>query len=170
VASVVRRLIAIPGYELFKYLDERGRVVDVRSADINAYIKQHMGAAFSAKDFRTWAGTLVCACALARQQASEPPSGERAVQRALSAAMRETAAQLGNTPAVCRSSYVNAAVPRAFADGRVIARTVHRVDDLGATRRGRHPCETALLALLSGRSGRAARHHGRAKMTRAARR
>jgi DNA topoisomerase-1 len=152
IASVVRRLIAIPGYEVFKYLDDAGRPVDVRSADINAYIKANMGAPFSAKDFRTWAGTLVCACVLARQQAVEPANGKRSVQRAVAAAMRETAAQLGNTPAVCRSSYVNAAVPAAFAAGRVIAHPVRGVDELSRTTRGgRHRCETALLALLSRR-------------------
>ena len=150
IASVVRRLIALPGYEVFKYLDEAGRPVDVRRTDINAYIKETMGAAFSAKDFRTWAGTLLCACALARAQVAETPVGPRAVRKALAAAMRETAAQLGNTPAVCRASYVNAAVPEAFASGKVIARAFDRIEELTAVGvRGRHACEDALLALLT---------------------
>lgn len=157
IASVVRRLLTLPGYEVFKYLDAAGRVVDVRRADINAYIKENMGTAFSAKDFRTWAGTLLCACVLARAHAAEPARSRRAVRKALAAAMRETAAQLGNTPAVCRASYVNAAVPQAFTCGTVIARSLDDFQELSAASlRGRHACEDALLALL-GAGAKAAR-------------
>ena len=150
IVTIIRRLVALPGYEVFKYLDENGRAIDITSADVNHYIKLHMGAAFSAKDFRTWAGTLICANALARADVAGRPTGERDIRRAVATAMRETAAKLGNTPAVCRSAYVNACVPEAFADGRVM-RT--RFDDFEkmttAIRRGHHPSEQALLALLS---------------------
>jgi DNA topoisomerase-1 len=77
----------------------------VRRRHINAYIKEVMGEAFSAKDFRTWAGTLVCACALARTGLEAHASAAER-KRKLREAVRETAALLGNTPAVCRSSYI----------------------------------------------------------------
>jgi DNA topoisomerase-1 len=149
VASVVKRLLAIAGYEVFKYVDERGRVVDLKSADINEYIKRTLGPGFSAKDFRTWAGTLICANSLARAHATQRPDSPRAVRRALAAAMRETAAQLGNTPAVCRTAYVSASVPEAFACGRVIARAFDEIEDVtAAALERRRECENALLALL----------------------
>ena len=150
IAGIVRRLVALPGYEVFKYLDDDGRPVDIKRADITEYIKRTMGDAFTAKDFRTWSATLICACALAHQR---PAIGESAagLRHTVAAAMRETAAQLGNTAAVCRSSYVDAAVPRAFAGGTVIARAVGDVADLASDAlRGRHACEAALLRLLRG--------------------
>src|SRR5689334_8134391 len=113
-----------------------------------------MGAAFTAKDFRTWSATLICACALAHQRESVNGSAT-GLRRTVAAAMRETAAQLGNTAAVCRSSYVDAAVPRAFAGGTVIARAVGDVTDLASDAlRGRHACEAALLRLLRGAARR----------------
>jgi DNA topoisomerase-1 len=175
VAALVKRLIALPGYEVFKYLGDAGQLVDVKRADITEYIKRNMGSAFSAKDFRTWAGTLICACLLARRQRDDPPAHPSAVRRALAAAMRDTAEQLGNTPAVCRASYVNAIVPRAFASGRVI----HPVaEDLAALRSQaisrRHECEAGLLALLDQsaprrRARRARRPCGSAAVARPAR-
>lgn len=155
VAATVTRLIALPGYEVFKYLDADGRVVDIKRADITDYIKRNMGDAFTAKDFRTWSATLICACVLARLRSQLDAGGASAARRAVAAAMRETAAQLGNTPAVCRASYVDASVPRAFAGGRVIARAVDDVAALAVEAlRGRHPCEAALLALLRRRSAK----------------
>src|SRR5262245_58513757 len=149
VAQVVRRLLELPGYEVFKYVDDQGEVIDIRRADINEYIKRHMGDAFSAKDFRTWSATLICACALAR--ASEP-GGEgqaRLRKKAVVAAIRETAQQLGNTPAICRASYISPGVLSAYERGRVVERCFRTVEDLIARRRrGLHPSERALLRLL----------------------
>ncbi|MGE0520394.1 MAG: DNA topoisomerase IB [Candidatus Binatia bacterium] len=172
VAAVIKRLLRLPGYEVFKYAEVDGRTVDIKRAHINEYIKRNMGTAFSAKDFRTWAGTLICACLLARAHADERPQGARAIKRMLAAAMRETATQLGNTPAVCRASYVNAHVPQAFASGRVIERAFDALEELTErTLRGRHACEDALLALLSdAKSTRTRRAPLRAAMPVAARR
>src|SRR5205085_7654611 len=66
VAHIIRQLMNLPGYEVFKFYNEDGQIVDVKRRHINQYIKEVMGAHFSAKDFRTWAGTLICACTLAR--------------------------------------------------------------------------------------------------------
>jgi DNA topoisomerase-1 len=146
-ARVVRRLLRLPGYEVFKYITENGTIADIRRADITAYIKEHMGAAFSAKDFRTWTATLICACALARAL-HVTEKNERARRRTIVAALRETATLLGNTAAVCRSSYVSPCVLSAFHAGSVVD-TPAAAGDLATmpTRRLRG-CERALLRLL----------------------
>ena len=147
VARVVRPLLKMPGYEVFKYVADDGAVVDVRRADINQYIKRHMGNPFSAKDFRTWTATVICACALARSApvAQDP----RLRKKAQVAAIKETAQQLGNTPAICRASYVSPSVLSAYEHGRVIERSFRTVEDLIARRlRGLHASERALLRLL----------------------
>jgi DNA topoisomerase-1 len=147
VAQVVRRLLTVPGYELFKFVNEQGAVVDVKRADINDYIKSHMGDAFSAKDFRTWSATLICACTLAQAPADD--ANARARKKEVVAAIRATAAQLGNTPAICRSSYISPGVLSAYEGGRVVDRCFRSVEDLIARRRhGLHPSEKALLRLL----------------------
>jgi DNA topoisomerase-1 len=147
VAQVVRRLLTVPGYELFKFVNEQGGVVDVKRADINDYIKSHMGDAFSAKDFRTWSATLICACTLAQAPADD--ANARARKKEVVAAIKATAAQLGNTPAICRSSYISPGVLSAYEGGRVVDRCFRSVEDLIARRRrGLHPSEKALLRLL----------------------
>jgi DNA topoisomerase-1 len=147
VAQVVRRLLTLPGYEVFKFVNDRGEVVDVRRADINDYIKSHMGDAFSAKDFRTWSATLICACTLAHAPADE--ANARARKREIVAAIKATAEQLGNTPAICRSSYISPGVLSAYEGGRVVDSCFRSVEDLIARRRrGLHRSEKALLRLL----------------------
>jgi DNA topoisomerase I len=91
---------------------------DVRSTDINAYLKEAAGQDFSAKDFRTWHATVLAAIDLAGR---EPPTSATGAKRAVSAAIKEVAAQLGNTPAVCRASYVDPRVIDRFIEGTVIA-------------------------------------------------
>ena len=100
------RLPGMPGQQLFRYVDEAGEAHGVSSADVNAYLKSASGRRISAKDFRTWGGTLLCALALA----AEPPAeSERARKRQIAAAMRETAKALGNTqPSVGRATCIRA--------------------------------------------------------------
>jgi DNA topoisomerase-1 len=150
VARVVRRLLALPGYEVFKYVDAGGAVVDIKRADINEYIKRHMGDSFSAKVFRTWTATLLCACALARRRdALESPRTRSAVKKAMAAAVKETAQHLGNTPAICRASYVSPGVLGAYERGRVVDGSLAAVEELIARRlHSWHDAERALLALL----------------------
>ena len=107
-----------------------------------------MGHRFSAKDFRTWAGTLVCACALARIAAQDGEVKLRP-KRKIALAMNETAAALGNTAAVCRSAYVCPEILTAFARGKVIERHFETVEKLIAYRGVKlHAAERALLRLL----------------------
>ena len=149
VAKLVRELLKHPG-EVFKFRSEDGAIVDVKTRHINAYIQEHMGERFSAKDFRTWAGTLLCACALARTE-PEGRANPTVRKRSVAAALRHVAHHLGNTPAVCRSSYVFPVVLRRFEEGRVLRYAFN-----GDVRRSRdvERSERALLTLL-GRGGRA---------------
>ena len=119
-ARVVRALLAEPSREVFKYRNGGDAWVNVRRRNLNAYLGEISGSRVTAKDFRTWAGTLFGACALARAGFPDPPSA-RAVRRAVTAAMRETAELLGNTPAVCRASYVSPGILAAFERGRLLS-------------------------------------------------
>jgi DNA topoisomerase-1 len=150
VARIVKKLLELPGYEVFKYEDEAGNLVDVKRRHINQYIKEVMGAPFSAKDFRTWAGTLICACALARAEAEVNGDENRRTRRkALVSAIKEAAEHLGNTPAVCRSSYINPSVLSCFEKGRVVKHYFKTVEEMVERRiHGLHPSEKALLKLL----------------------
>jgi DNA topoisomerase-1 len=118
-ARVVRALLAEPGPELFRYRNGGDDWVNVRRRNLNAYLGEVSGSRITAKDFRTWAGTLFGACALARQGIPDPPSA-RAFRRSVAAAMKETAELLGNTPAVCRASYVSPGILAAFEKGKVL--------------------------------------------------
>jgi len=119
-ARVVGGLLKDPGREVFRYRAPEGEWVNVRRRHINEYLREISGSRFSAKDFRTWAGTLLGACALAREGFPSPPSA-RSVRSAITRAMRETSELLGNTPAVCRASYVSPAVLDAFEKGRILS-------------------------------------------------
>jgi DNA topoisomerase-1 len=148
VARVVRDLLKHPAHEIFKYEDEEGRAVDVKRRHINQYIKEIMGHRFSAKDFRTWAGSLVCACALARIAAQD---GELKIgpKRKVVLAVNETAEALGNTAAVCRSAYISPEILTAFEKGNVINRHFDTVDKLIGYRGVKlHAAERALLRFL----------------------
>ena len=148
VARVIRATLKLPGYNVFEYQNGEGRVANVTRRHINEYIKELMGENFSAKDFRTWAGTLVCACALARQ-GDEIPEQKVARKKKIVAAIKETAEVLGNTPAVCRSSYVCPEIIDAYDKGQVIDHCFGSLEDLVAFRgRGLHESEEALLKFL----------------------
>ncbi|HET8541535.1 MAG TPA: DNA topoisomerase IB [Anaeromyxobacter sp.] len=130
VARLVRACLRVPGRDVFKFLED-GEVVDVRRRHLNAYLRGISGAPFTAKDFRTWAGTLLCAGELARRAAPAAARAER--RRAASAALRAVADRLGNTPAVARSSYVSPAVLAGFGRGRVVGCALADGEVLGAT-------------------------------------
>lgn len=152
VARLVRQLLKKPNRRVFKYEDADGRSVDVRTPAINEYIREIMGAKFSAKDFRTWSGTLLCACSLARRRAADPEH-ERSTKRMIVAAIKETARALGNTPAVCRGSYICPAVIEAFEKGQTLKNHFRGHEHLASYRSPRlHPAEKALLRLLNKKS------------------
>lgn len=116
LARVVRACQDLPGQELFQYVDAEGERRTIGSADVNDYIRDISGGDFTAKDFRTWAGTRLCAAALAE---TPPPANATQAKRVAAAAIRQVAQALGNTPAVCRSGYVHPGVLTAWEKGRL---------------------------------------------------
>jgi len=148
VAKVVRNLLRRPSREVFKYQNGNGEFVNVTRQHINDYIREVMGEKFSAKDFRTWAGTLVCACALARQ-GCEPGEPSTRRKRKVVQAVKETADLLGNTPAVCRSSYICPEIIQSFERGKTISKYFGSLNELTAYRgRKLHAAERSLLNFM----------------------
>jgi len=148
VAKVVRNLLRRPSREVFKYQNGNGEFVNVTRQHINDYIREVMGEKFSAKDFRTWAGTLVCACALAKRGCEV---GERGAvrKRKVVEAIKETAELLGNTAAVCRSSYICPEIIESFESGKTIGKYFNSPNELTAYRgRKLHAAEKSLLKFM----------------------
>jgi len=114
LASVVKRCRDIPGQELFQYLDDDGARQTIDSADINAYLQEITGEHFTAKDFRTWAGAVLCACHL---NSVEEFASETEAKKHIVAAIKSVSQRLGNTPAVCKKAYIHPAIFDAFLDG-----------------------------------------------------
>lgn len=148
VSRLVRTLLKHPNRRVFKFRNGEGRLVDVTARTINDYIRKIMSHRFSAKDFRTWSGTLLCACALARHL-NDITDGKKPPRQAIVAAIKETAQALGNTPAVCRSAYICPAVIGAFEKGKTINRYFDSLEKLIAYRgKNLHPAEKAVVRLL----------------------
>ena len=146
LAEVVKACRDLPGEELFQYLDDNGKVVDIGNNDVNAYLKQISGQDFSAKDFRTWAGTLLAARAL---KAFEATDVDRQIKKNIVAAVTATAAQLGNTVAVCRKCYVHPAVFDSYMDGSLVKHLTKKIKgQLAAGGEGLSEEEQAVLHLL----------------------
>jgi DNA topoisomerase-1 len=145
LARVVRRCRDLPGQRLFQYLDENRRRHSVGSQDVNAYVRACSGRDFTAKDFRTWAGTTLVAAALVAEEAPRSQAaGKRCVLRAIDAAAKH----LGNTRSVCRSSYVHPALIDAYMQGRLPVRP--EAAAAARTRRGHalDPLERCTLTVL----------------------
>lgn len=138
LARIVRTCQELEGQELFQYLDGDGNPRSIESADVNDYLREAAGDGFTAKDFRTWAGTVLAARELVRVG---PFESEAAAKRNVSAAVREVARHLGNTQAVCRKCYVHPTVIDSYLDGSLLAAWNH-ADDHG---------EAAVLNLLGQR-------------------
>lgn len=143
VARIVKACQDLPGQDLFQYIDDEGLRQGVTSADVNAYLKQASGGEITAKDFRTWVGTVLAATALAEFGAAD---SEAEAKKNLTRVINQVAAQLGNTATVCRKCYVHPAVMAAYLDG---ALALEQSGDLGAAFR---PEEAAVLAFLRGRA------------------
>ena len=114
LARIVKQCRDLPGQELFQYRDEAGNVVDIGSADVNAYLQEVTGQEFTSKDFRTWAGTVLAATILRECDAAD--SAARAKKNIVQA-VEQVARRLGNTKAVCRKCYIHPAVLEAYLDG-----------------------------------------------------
>ena len=118
LAQIVKRCHDVPGYELFQYLDEQGQRHSIDASDVNAYLHEITGQPFTAKDFRTWAGTVLTAMLL---REFEPFENETQAKKNVVEAIKSVAAQLGNTPTVCRKCYVHPAVLDNYLNGTMIA-------------------------------------------------
>ena len=144
--QVVEECAALPGYEIFKYYDESGELKDVKSRDLNAYVKEVIGEEFTAKDFRTWAGTLIAAIKLAELGATEEPKQS---QKNVLAAVDAVAERLGNTRDIARSSYISPRVIEHYIEGAVITYYSERIEEVIAAEQGDLTQEEqALLELL----------------------
>jgi DNA topoisomerase-1 len=141
LARLVRQCQEIPGQRLFQYVDAAGASHAIGSSDVNAYLREVSGGDFTAKDFRTWAGTVYVAAALL---ACEPPETAKRAKAEVLAAIDGAALRLGNTRAVCRASYVHPAVIEAFLQGSM--RQPGRPG--GPVPRGLEPIEAATFRLL----------------------
>jgi DNA topoisomerase-1 len=141
LAAAVRACQELPGQLLFKYVDDDGEVRSVSSADVNDYLREVTGHDFTAKDFRTWAGTLAAACALDDVGMVE---GKVASRRAVVQCIDQVARALGNTRAVSRRCYIHPAVLAEFEAGRTIGRLTPRPAHI----RGLSDRESCLVALL----------------------
>ena len=142
VARILRACQELPGQDLLQYLDEDKELRAISSGDVNAYLREIAGHDVTAKDFRTWAGTVLMTRYL---KASGQFQSATKAKRAMSAAVKEVAAALGNTPAVCRKSYIHPAVSAAYLGGGFLkaAEIAGRVEPKGLTAE-----EAGVLALL----------------------
>jgi len=153
LARVVSKCQELPGQELFGYEDEAGGACDVTSADVNAYLKEITGQEFTAKDFRTWAGTVLAARAL---RAFEPFMDQTESRKNVVAAVERVAKALGNTKAVCRKCYIHPAVVHAYLDGSLVKSLQQRARAVLRSGKGLKGEEAALLAYLQERLKREA--------------
>jgi DNA topoisomerase-1 len=154
IARIVRRCRDLPGQELFQYLNEEGQPATIDSADVNEYIHEVAGQDFTAKDFRTWAGTVMAAMALRELIAAAHGKGPiRPTNRNVVRAIERVAERLGNTPSVCRKCYVHPEVIASYLDGTLASALARRLDAPAGRRvRGLRPEEAAVLALLRRRA------------------
>ena len=149
LAKIIKKSQELPGEELFEYIDESGAFHTIDSSDVNAYLREITGQEFTAKDFRTWAGTLLAAQALAECEAAASP---RQARKNITQVIKCVSAALGNTPAICRKCYVHPAVLDAYTDGtllEVLKRSAGAARDSTRTRRDE---EAAMMSLLRART------------------
>ena len=151
LARVVRQCQDLPGHELFQYVDDDGQRQTIDSADVNAYLRDLIGHEFTAKDFRTWAGTVLAVVALRGLD----PGGPTRARKHITQAVAAVAEQLRNTPAICRKCYIHPAVFEAFQESALGPRVTVVERPRAASRFALQPDERAVLRLLERR--RAAR-------------
>ncbi len=148
LARIVRQCQDLPGYELFQYLDETGERHTVDSCDVNAYLKEITGSDFTAKDFRTWAGTVQSALELASLGTFET---EAECKRKIVDAVKYTAKRLGNKPATCRKYYIHPAVLDAYTDGTLLQYVKPPAEEFIPTDTSLHPEELCVVKIILSR-------------------
>jgi DNA topoisomerase I len=152
IARIVKSCQELPGQELFQYLDEQGEVRRVTSADVNAYLREISGQDVTAKDFRTWAGTVMAALAL---QEFERVDTQAAHKKNVRDAIERVAARLGNTPTVCRKCYIHPEVLAAYTEGALSLEVQQKIEaELRDELESLKPEEAAVLAMLEARLNR----------------
>src|SRR5580698_7401731 len=142
IAKIVRRCKEIPGQHLFQYINDDGQRCPIDSGQVNDYLREAMGDDFTAKDFRTWGATLHAITLLARTPLPETPS-EHALKKKIAEVVKQVAAELRNTPAVCRKSYINPAVFDSWRSG-----SIHDKIDGKLTAASARRAETLVLTFL----------------------
>jgi len=147
VARLVRELLKHDrDTRLFQYVNDDGDLANATAGVVNDYFKEIVGRAYSVKDFRTWMATVICACALGELG---PQETKRARQKAVKEALRITAETLGNTPAICRSSYVSPTILELYEKGVTVhLDDVPEPEQIVRRSRGRHPAERAVIRFL----------------------
>lgn len=145
LAKIVKRCQDIPGQELFQYRDDLGQYQSVGSADVNSYLREITGQDFTAKDFRTWAGTVLAASELV---AIGPFTSETAAKKNMVQAVKTVASHLGNRPATCRKYYVHPAVFAAYLDESLHQVMQQHAETTVADVHALQPDELAVVALL----------------------
>jgi DNA topoisomerase-1 len=149
LAKIIRRMRDLPGQELFQYLDDDGEQRTVDSSDVNEYLRTISGEDYTAKDFRTWSGTLLAAMALQEYEKFDSAAqAKKNVVRAIEA----VAEKLGNTPSICRKCYVHPAVIESYLDGTMLEALRRRAqEEWAAELHALSPEEAAVVALLQER-------------------
>lgn len=145
LAKIVAKCQAVPGQELFQYVDDEGNPRDITSGDVNDYIKEISGTDFSAKDFRTWAGTVLAAMAL---QEFEKFDTKAQAKKNLLRAIEAVAQRLGNTPTICRKCYIHPIIIESYMDGTMLETFQRRAEEQLKGVQSLKPEEAAVLAFL----------------------
>lgn len=149
VARIVKACQDLPGQELFQYLDPDGTQRDVTSSDVNAYLREITGEDFTAKDFRTWAGTVLAALALREFETFDSEAGAK---RNIRAAIENVAGRLGNTPTICRKCYIHPQILDCYLEGGLLLQVKDAVEsELSEDLSSLRPEEAAVLGLLQAR-------------------
>lgn len=153
LARLVSKLQELPGQELFQYVDKDNTTHSVGSADVNEYLHEITGQPFSAKDFRTWSGTLLAALALQELEAFDTPAKAK---KNLVAAIESVSKKLGNTPSICRKCYVHPAILESYLDGSLLESLEQQVgEELSEPLSKLKPEEAAVMVLLQKRLAQA---------------
>jgi DNA topoisomerase-1 len=157
LARIVKTCQDLPGQELFQYLDAEGQRQSVGSDDVNEYLREISGADFTAKDFRTWSGTLLAALSLRELERFD---SQAQAKKNLLRAIENVSQRLGNTPAICRKCYIHPAVINAYLEGTMLATARQPAERETARSRSRLPPEEAsVLQLLERRLAKEAREN-----------
>ena len=146
IARIIKRSLDLPGRQLFEYVDDEGTSHPVRSDDVNDYIREISEGDFTAKDFRTWNATMMCALELAALEAAEASQAER--KKLVADAIAKVAEHLGNTPAVCKKSYVYPGVVDTFLTSGGLELVAKPAANASAHALDRH--ERAVVRLIEG--------------------